>query len=541
MMATSLAAAPRSTVGTVRALVMHGLLFVLLMIFTSGLAALISSALSMAGATEADSGALPMALAATVVAGPLAWVLWRALVPRLAAGQAGSLIYSIQAALVYLLGLGIGFSTLCTLLGRLAGGSTVGWQSAVGTAAAWGLLWMWQHRVLRSARLAPTRLPSLGWVVGCYWVLLVAALSLASLLRTAVAALGASGGGELLPSAGPLAQLANLGVWVLLGAVAWAWHWFGLGVRVEPGALAQVMLVAGVAAAFLAGLLGLVFVVEVLLPLHLDTFTDRLADRLPVAAGFALSGSLVWAYLAGVLGTGGPRLREAGRQVLAGISLAVAATGFGMVINALLATFSPSLSGNHPADLLRVGLALLLCGLLPWLFYWRPGRAVDPEARKVYLVVFFGASAVVALGALLALVYQIFDYYLGTGPSGTSLLGEIRAPLGLLLATAAVFAYHFALWRADREALAHGTAGPPSPAAERTPAVLLVTDAAHAALAEQLAAATGLPVQHLRQSLPAASVPELPLLVQQLQRLPQDTARVLVIAEGAEPRLIPLH
>uniref|UniRef100_UPI000A6B5FB6 hypothetical protein n=1 Tax=Arthrobacter sp. JCM 19049 TaxID=1460643 RepID=UPI000A6B5FB6 len=70
MMATSLAAAPRSTVGTVRALVMHGLLFVLLMIFTSGLAALISSALSMAGAPEVDSGALPMALAATAVAGP---------------------------------------------------------------------------------------------------------------------------------------------------------------------------------------------------------------------------------------------------------------------------------------------------------------------------------------------------------------------------------------------------------------------------------------------------------------------------------------
>ena len=106
----------------------------------------------------------------------------------------------------------------------------------------------------------------------------------------------------------------------------------------------------------------------------------------------------------------------------------------------------------------------------------------------MYLIAFFGVSAVVALITLLVIGYRVFEFLLGD-VTGGSLLDRIRAPFGLLVAAALVAGYHFALWRHDRGLLA--AAGP---ARKRTIEQVTLVIGQHPdpdALARGVAEATG--------------------------------------------------
>jgi hypothetical protein len=106
----------------------------------------------------------------------------------------------------------------------------------------------------------------------------------------------------------------------------------------------------------------------------------------------------------------------------------------------------------------------------------------------VYLIAFFGVSAVVALITLLVIGYRVFEFLLGD-VTGGSLLDRIRAPFGLLVGAALVAGYHFALWRHDRALLAAA-----QPARKRTIEQLTQVLGQHAdpeAVARGIAEATG--------------------------------------------------
>lgn len=558
-MSTRTTTRPASPVTVVRQLVLHGLLFILLMVFTTGLADLIASALRGFQVEGLGMSQLPMALASVLIAGPLAWLLWRRLRLLLTeAGERDSVIWSVQAAAVYAFGLTAAAHYLGALLGQLAGGRSTIWQDQLGLAIAWGLLAAWQYRVLRDPRVAPLQLGNLGWLLACYYCLLIAALSAAALLGIAIRQLLPAGTEVSLAGAGSLPALANIAVWVAVNFAVFAWHWFGIPLRTHRTAFAQFLLVLAVATAAAAMLLGTVFVVASGLPLPADAaaLSARVTQVLPTAAGFALAGAVAWVYFAAVLWQAEAPLREAGRQVLSGIALALGATGFGMVVNALLASLDPPLAGNAPADLLRVGLALFVIGLGVWLVFWRPAASAQARSRRVYLVLVFGVSAVVALVALLVVGYRIFAFYLTPEQAGPTLVGDVRAALGLLLATAVVFAYHFAVWRADRGQLdadgqlsapragyTAGARGVPSRKPPAGPAsILLVTDATNSRLAGALQEATGIPVHHLvRSDQSGPQLPDVAALASSIGQLPPGTEQVLVVLDAEQTLLIPVH
>jgi hypothetical protein len=126
-----------------------------------------------------------------------------------------------------------------------------------------------------------------------------------------------------------------------------------------------------------------------------------------------------------------------------------------------------------------------------WWHAWRPTRQPHtaqtiPPGRRVYLVAFFGISAVVALIALLIIGYRLFEFLLGE-VTGGSLLDRTRAPLGLLVAAGLVAGYHFALWRREHALLAAA-----SPAPQRTiDHVTLVLASDPEPLARAITSATG--------------------------------------------------
>lgn len=106
--------------------------------------------------------------------------------------------------------------------------------------------------------------------------------------------------------------------------------------------------------------------------------------------------------------------------------------------------------------------------------------------RRIYLVIIFGASAIVAIITLLVIGYRIFEFVLDDA-SGMGLLDRMRAPLGLLLATGLAAGYHFALWRRERAE----QVGAPTPV--RTIGQVILVTGAHdpQPLQDSIEAATG--------------------------------------------------
>jgi Domain of unknown function (DUF5671) len=198
-------------------------------------------------------------------------------------------------------------------------------------------------------------------------------------------------------------------------------------------------------------------------------------------------------------------------------------------VNATLAALVSPLAASDARALLLGGVSALVVGGPVWWLSWRPARQVAATeiaatGRRVYLVAVFGVSAVVALIALLVVGYRLIDFALDPTTSG-SLIDRVRAPLGLLVATALVFGYHFAVWRHDRSVIAAEGLAP----ARRIGRVILVTAGDAAALERAIEDATGASVSVWQRLGDAASAgPDAAALTGALEGV--TGKRVLVLA-----------
>ncbi|WP_242492428.1 DUF5671 domain-containing protein, partial [Agromyces binzhouensis] len=241
--------------------------------------------------------------------------------------------------------------------------------------------------------------------------------------------------------------------------------------------------------------------------------------------------------------------RRAAVLVMSGLGLVGAASGIGVVVNALLAELSSPLASSGDRALLLGGLSAIVVGGPIWWLNWRPTRRPDPAeavdvGRRVYLVAVFGASAVVAVITLLVVGYRVFEFVLDPG-TGFALVDRIRAPLGLLVATALVFAYHFAVWRRDRAMISETGVSP----ARRIGRIVLVASGDTEAAERAIAAATGARVVVWRRRRAdgdhedgadlEASGPDAAVVVAALEGVTADRVLVLV-GPGDRVEAVPL-
>ena len=392
----------------------------------------------------------------------------------------------------------------------------------------------------RSEATAPTRLVGVPVGLGAVFGLVVAASGAITAITVLISQALLGGSVVIVGSQYWIVVALQALLWCAVGTLVWWWHWFREGEKDAPGTFAAVLLVivVGAAAATTLFAIGSALFVALRLLFDTDPAADVVSD-LDVAIAAALIGGIVWVYHAHVLTSRSPRTRRAGRLVVSAIALIGAASGFGVVVNALLATFADTVVGDDTRTLLLGGISALVVGATAWAIAWRPARAVDAEeaadpARRVYLVAVFGASAVVAIVTVLIIGYRLFEFALDSGGSD-ALVERIRGPLGLLSATAVVFGYHFAIWRRDRALV---------PAVARRQVigkVILVSAGDVAALVQAIVAETGAavslwPVAQGTHGVVAADAPEV------LELLAATTApRVLVIArDTGGVRAIPL-
>ncbi|GAA4046473.1 DUF5671 domain-containing protein [Agromyces indicus] len=527
------APAPGGAQRTVRRLIVYGLLFVLVVITAIGLAGLLERLID-AGTPIAGGGASDLALwlAFTLIGGPLAavlwWVVWRRLGDE---AERGSLAWGLYLTAMYTVSLVVATSALLAAATAALEGRAL--PTELATGLVWAAVWGWHRWMSRHPVKHPTRLRTVPFVIAAVsgLVLLVSGAigALGTLLDEAI--LGATA--PALAGAPWWRSVADALVTAAVGGLIWWWHWARDGVRgFRTGFAAVALVVVGVlggAAVTLAGVGTALWVALRLVLDHTETAT-RILEPLGGALAAAAVGALVWRSHQRIAAVRSDGTRRAASLVLSGLGLAAAASGIGVIVNATLGAFVSSLVAADTRTLLLAGIAALVVGAPVWWLAWRPTRRPDAEelgspGRRVYLVAVFGISAVVALIALLVVGFRVFEFVLDA-TTGASLLDRVRAPLGLLVATALVFAYHFAVWRRDRSAIAEQGLAP----ARRIARVVLVATDDAAALAPAIEAATGASVTVWRRE-PVAGAPSAEIQV-------PDAAAIAAAFDGIAARRV---
>ncbi|MBH0116034.1 hypothetical protein I6E52_04165 [Salinibacterium sp. NG253] len=527
-------------VQTVRRVITYGLLATTVVIAASGLSGLLDR-LFGAGRVEVsfDNYGLATSLASALVAGPLAaglwWLTWRD--AAMARDRASILwpVYLVVMSTVALLVASI------SLFSWASDAIVNGWRpSGLAVGIVWSLVWAWHYWMWRHPLKAPTRLagaaPAIASLLGLVYLAGGLAVALARIIDGALAALV---GGVIVTA--PLWQLVLQAlVWAAGGALLWWWHWFRAGVRSQLHGFANVLLVfiSGIAsiAAYVVGTAVVVWVILSLLARLQEPLSVTL-DPLGSAFSAAAVGVIVFTYHAPTVWARSRGVRSAVSFASAGVSLAVAATGVGVTVNALLATTSNSLLEGNIRSLLLGGLSALLVGGVFWWRAWLPRQASNPErvatpGRRIYLVIIFGLSALVALITLLVIGFQLFSFLLDGG-SGESFVERSRQALGLLTATLLVAAYHFAIWQRDR------ASSVTEEVVRRISHVTLVASHDNAELVDAVRAATGARVTVLQRATASPLEPGIAEIIAALDGI--EASNVLVVA-GAKGKIavIPL-
>lgn len=532
-----------------RRLVVFILLFVLVLIGASGLAGLLERLFVAGTGAGNDVGGLARSLAFGLVGGGLAAVLWWLVWRRQAeAAERSSVAWGLYVAGVYTVALVTAVMALLGAVSQLFGlltraatgvagadGVVEGteWRSSLATGVVWAAVWAWHRWMWQHHGKGPRRLDTVPALAGSVLGLLIfaggAVTALGSLLDAALRGLG---GTQDVGSPWWVSVLQSL-IWAGGGCVVWWWHWVRGEARRLASPLANVAAaVFGVLGGCITAVAGAITVVFVLLRLVLDRSEGmvRLVDPLGPALAAGAVGALVWRYHSVLTAARSEKMRETGLLLASGVALIAAASGVGVVVNAALGFTETTLAGTGTRTLLLGGISALAVGGALWWRAWQPanrgasagaGGAVGADGadglpsptttgRRIYLVAIFGISAVVALVALLVVGYQAFEYLLDPERPG-NLVGRIRAPLGLLTATALVAAYHYGVWRRERAALPDAgplqDTGPDRNEGRTIGLVVLVTGSDPDPLSRAIRRATGADVMVWLRSGPAAGPP----------------------------------
>ena len=449
-----MSAASGGAVQTVRRVITYTLLFVMVVLASTGLSGLLTRLLNLGNdIITDDSSGLAEALAFTLIAGPLAavlwWLVWRGLSDDRDRTSVAWALYLAFASTVALI---VAANSLLSAVASLVGGRSLTAEFATGLV--WAAVWLW-HRWMQSHQgKRPSRLVGVTSVVGSLYGLAIGVGGAVGALARLVSAATDAVTDVVTIGGVPWEDVVQSLVWAAGGALIWWWHWSRDGAARLRSGFARVALVVitGLGASALC-LAGIGITLYVLLRLAFDS-SDSLAERLdPLGFGLAaaLVGALVWVYHRRVVAAEVSAVREATRLVTSGVALAAAASGVGVIVNALLAALGRPLAEGDLTALLLGGLSALIVGGPAWWLFWKPLSQREQQGasgRRTYLVAIFGVSALVALITLILIAFRLFEFGLDN-VSGESVLERVRAPLGLLTATLLVAGYHFAIWRRE--------------------------------------------------------------------------------------------
>ncbi|MGB7425037.1 MAG: DUF5671 domain-containing protein [Ornithinimicrobium sp.] len=387
--------------------------------------------------------------------------------------------------------------------------------SAFAMLLVWGPLWLAHWWIGR--RVTPDARVQLLVLAGSVIGLATATAGLSALLTTSLESLLGLSDEAIIVIGGDPTRTA--GVQFVIGGAVWVVHWVGAGLGSRRGTLWSVYVLLIGAAGGLLTALGFASAVgyQSLVWLVGDPETsdaERHFVALPSLVAVAIVALVVWWYHRAIL----TALEMSGRSeprrfydyLMSAVGLVAAAAGLTMMLVAgveALAGSADVLLGGGAINALLAALTLLLVGGPVWWIHWRRcQRAVadDPSrgelsswTRRTYLLLLFGASAVVAVIALLVGVYRVVDDGL-SGELGAETLRSTRFAFGLLVTTSTIAVYHWTIYRADRHRMPDSDEEAPAGETPAQPRWVLLVGPADSELAQAVSTRIGDDVQVAR-------------------------------------------
>lgn len=463
---------------SVRRFFQYLLLYGLLWVAGTGLAGLLGRLFDLGRTISESAEMLALYTAFTVVGVPLFAVvaLWTLRTFRADPREARTPAWVLYLTAATLTTLGLAVSALHDTLSWAVGLRGYSGQ-ALGSLVVWGAAWAahwWLDRRLNAVEaFPPHRL--LASVVGLVMAVVGAVSLLADAFETLLGLrpeeVFAGGEERFLPGAVTLA----------VGLLVWSVYWLVPARQYARNPLwLQYVLLAGVAGglvlAISAASLTLYDVLVWLVGEPSSGTAVTHFNRVPTALAAVVVGALVWWYHRTVLQEGGGPARTEVRRIyeylIAGIGLVAAAVGVMLMVVAslegLAGTADVLTGGPSALNTVLAAATLLIVGGPVWWLFWRrieKAMAADPAAehasptRRIYVFVLFGVAGVAAVVALLVGVVTILQDLFEGRLSAETVRG-IRYPLGIIVAAGLLSAYHWRVYRGDRDHAVASRKGP---------------------------------------------------------------------------------
>lgn len=484
----------------VRLFFQYALTLGLFITFTVGLAGLLGKVLGASQVVVSDKTSLASDLAFVVVSGPLlAWLLiWLkksiARNPLDGAGFVPTFFATLAAVTALLVFLTSAITTSKNLVsGALAAGST----SA--QAIVWGVALIAVLRVSNS--VIPKEDFRIQYFVGSLITAIAAIVGLIKILGDLFTATIS----QLMIAGNQSTAMVSTGdntfdgfVILALAGGLWFYYWIkNANAKLNDAMWLLYVFVAGVGGSLVLGLTSLTITSYQIFVWFIGNPSAQTASEhfnsIPATAASAIVGLLSWWYHKSLLPVESNRseTQRVYEYLVSAISLVASTVGLAIIIVAIIEALSQAVIVGDGAVNTLIGAATVILVSGPvWLRFWNriqrqakdaPDQELSSPIRRIYLFLLFGVGGIVAIVSLITLVFQIFNGFLNS-TFGTSTFNEMRFALGFLISTGIVAAYHWAIYRQEKEVeVSFGT---------QTKSVVLVGPADHD-LVIQLKSATG--------------------------------------------------
>lgn len=436
--------------------------------FTVGLAGLLGRVLGSSQDVVTDQSSLASNLAFVVVSGPLlAWVIiWLkksiASNPHDAAGFVPTFFATVAAIISLLVFLSSAISTTNNIIDDAA---SAGYASA--RAIVWGIALVAVLRVSNS--VIPKNDFRIQYFIGSFITAIAAIIGLIQVLSGLFALIlsqpifaGAQSQAIVSTSNNSLDGFVIL----LIAGGLWFYYWIkNANTKTNDTMWLLYVLVAGVGGSLVLGLTSLTITMYQIFVWFIgDPSTQVLAehfDGTPTSAASAIVGLLAWWYHKSLLPLESARseTQRIYEYLVSAISLVASTVGISIIIVAIIEAFSASVIVGDDAGNTLIGAATVILVSGPvWVRFWNriqksakdsPDEELSSPVRRIYLFLLFGVGGLAAIISVITVVFQIFNGILSS-TLGNSTLNEMRFALGILISTGLVAAYHWEIYRHEK-------------------------------------------------------------------------------------------
>lgn|GEM_PF-452035 len=338
----------------------------------------------------------------------------------------------------------------------------------------WGLVWIVHWQLIdATSREDESRA---HYIVGSLIGLGVLSVGVGNLVASvARLALSTDDKSILLERTNPSVEAIIL---IIVGLPVWYQYWLRIGENLKRELLwYSYVLLAGVAGGFITLIVSSsVVLFDALVWFFGETESNLAAQhfgKTSSAVGSAVAGFAVWWYHARVVAraeeselskdstseSGRGEIRRVYEYIISGVSLIAAAAGLMMIMVAILESVTPGevISTASSTNTLLVAVTLILVGSPVWWFFWQrierhvavDGHEQSSPTRRIFLLMLFGVASIAAVISVLTGVFIFLDDLLNS-QLGNATLREIRFPVSILIANAAIGWYHWSIYRHER-------------------------------------------------------------------------------------------